>query len=85
MMALLAAPARRRHAFAPLTVTGVERLTDDAVAVTFAVPEDAELAAAFLDFRPGQHLTVRARINGEDVRQSYSLCLPRSRAVATRR
>jgi ring-1,2-phenylacetyl-CoA epoxidase subunit PaaE len=82
-MSMLSAPPRRRHAFAPLTVTGVERLTDDAVAVTFAVPADHEGAADFLDFRPGQHLTLRARIDGEDVRQSYSLCLPRSRARAT--
>lgn len=83
-MTMLSAPARRRHAFAPLTVTDVERLTDDAVAVTFAVPSDPESASAFLDFQPGQHLTVRATIDGEDVRQSYSLCLPRSRALATR-
>ncbi len=77
------APVRRRHGFAPLTVTGVERLTDDAVAITFAVPQDPDAAAAFLDFLPGQHLTLRASVDGEDVRQSYSLCLPRSRARAT--
>ena len=83
-MTVLSAPPQRRHAFAPLTVADVERLTDDAVAVTFALPRDAEVAAAFLDFRPGQHLTVRARIEGAEVRQSYSLCRPRARALAPR-
>ena len=42
--------------FHPLRVAAVERLCDDAVAVTFDVP--AELAARFA-FRPGQSLTVR--------------------------
>lgn len=72
-------PARRRAQFHPLTVTGVERLTDDAVAITFAVPE--RLREDYR-FEPGQHLTLRASINGEEVRQSYSICL--SRAVAER-
>ncbi|WP_213451483.1 1,2-phenylacetyl-CoA epoxidase subunit PaaE [Rhizomonospora bruguierae] len=62
-------PARRRPAFHPLPVTAVDRLTDDAVAVTFAVPE--ELREAFA-FRAGQHLTVRLG----DARRSYSICSP---------
>ncbi|MGW0806292.1 2Fe-2S iron-sulfur cluster-binding protein [Nonomuraea sp. NPDC002799] len=53
--------------FRPLTVAAVDRLTDDAVAVTFAerVP-----------FVQGQHLTVRARLAGAEVRRSYSICSP---------
>ena len=57
------------------TCPGVERLTDEAVAVTFAVPRELWDEYAFL---PGQHLTLRATIGGEDVRQSYSICQPRS-------
>ena len=68
------APARHRARFHPLRVAGVERLTDDAVAVTFEVPD--ELADEYA-FEPGQHLTVRATINGEEVRQSYSICQSR--------
>ena len=64
-------PARHRARFHPLTVVDVERLTDDAVAVTFEVP--FELGDEFA-FQPGQHLTVRATIGGDDVRQSYSIC-----------
>lgn len=57
--------------FHALTVEAVEPLTDDAVAITLEVPED--LRHAFT-WQPGQHVTVRAEIDGEDVRRSYSLC-----------
>ncbi len=80
------APARpdrhaRRARFHPLTVAAVERLTDDAVAITFAVPD--ELAADFR-FEPGQHLTLRAVLGGEEVRQSYSICQSRGAAGTER-
>jgi ring-1,2-phenylacetyl-CoA epoxidase subunit PaaE len=68
------APARRTHAvFHQLRVQQVERLTDDAVAVTFAIP--AELADAFR-FLPGQHVTVRTAAAGDDLRRNYSICTP---------
>ncbi|MEV4891953.1 2Fe-2S iron-sulfur cluster-binding protein [Nonomuraea sp. NPDC055795] len=53
--------------FRPLTVAAVERLTDDAVAVTF---EER------LPFVQGQHLTVRVFLDGLEVRRSYSICSP---------
>jgi ring-1,2-phenylacetyl-CoA epoxidase subunit PaaE len=59
--------------FHPLTVTEVTPLTDDAVAVTFDVPP--HLVSDF-EFIPGQHVTVRQEIDGEDVRRSYSICAP---------
>ena len=57
--------------FHPLRVTEISPLTDDSVAVTFDVP--AELTSTF-DFLPGHHVTMRAEIEGEDVRRSYSIC-----------
>ncbi len=57
--------------FYPLAVDTVEALTDDAVALTFDVPDD--LADEF-HYLPGQHVTVKAIIDGEDVRRSYSIC-----------
>ena len=72
--ALGSAPGRHRARFHPLTVASVERLTDESVAVTFEVP--AELVDEFA-FEPGQHLTLRAEILGDDVRQSYSICQSR--------
>ena len=65
--------ARRRPQFHPLTVAEVQRLTDDAVAITFDVPE---ALVEDYRFRPGQALTLR-RVDGErDERRSYSICAP---------
>ena len=60
-----------RGSFHTLTVAAVERLCDDAVAVTFDVPDD--LRAAY-DFEAGQSLTLRRIIDGEDHRRDYSIC-----------
>jgi ring-1,2-phenylacetyl-CoA epoxidase subunit PaaE len=64
---------RSRPRFHLLRVARVERLTDDAVAVSFDVP--AELAEEYR-FSPGQALTLR-RVDGDrDERRSYSICAP---------
>ncbi len=55
-----------------LTVSAIEPLTDDAVAVTLAVP--TELADTFA-FAAGQHLTLRHEVDGVDLRRSYSICV----------
>jgi ring-1,2-phenylacetyl-CoA epoxidase subunit PaaE len=68
-------PGRRQ--FRELTVARLDRLCEDAVAVTFDVP--AGLAAEF-EFRPGQSLTVRRTIGGRDERRSYSICSPAGHA-----
>jgi ring-1,2-phenylacetyl-CoA epoxidase subunit PaaE len=57
--------------FHPLTIARVDRETRDAVAITFAVPD--ELAGLYR-YEPGQHVTVRAELDGTDVRRSYSIC-----------
>ncbi|NIL41519.1 phenylacetate-CoA oxygenase/reductase subunit PaaK [Salinispora arenicola] len=72
MTVTITRPTRRRPVFHPLPVATVDRLTADAVAVTFAVPD--ELRATFA-FAAGQHLTVRRMTEqGEEVRRSYSIC-----------
>ena len=60
-----------RGSFHTLTVAAVERLCDDAVAVTFDVPDDLRSAYAF---EAGQSLTLRRIIDGEDHRRDYSIC-----------
>jgi ring-1,2-phenylacetyl-CoA epoxidase subunit PaaE len=70
-----AAP-RRRTRFHTLTVQEVRPLTADAIEVTFAVPD--ELAGEF-DYLAGQHVALRAELDGREVRRSYSLCRPPSR------
>lgn len=59
--------------FHSLTVQSVEKLTDESVAIEFAVPD--ELADSY-GFVAGQHVIVRSEIDGHDVRRSYSLCVP---------
>lgn len=57
--------------FHRLAVSDVRRETADAVSVAFHVPPG--LAADYA-FAPGQYLTLRATIEGEDMRRSYSIC-----------
>lgn len=54
--------------FQPLTVTAIRRTGENAVEVSFDAPD------AFLAFAPGQYLTLRATIDGQDIRRSYSIC-----------
>jgi len=56
--------------FHPLAVT-VRPETDESVRLSFAVPD--ELRETFRHV-PGQHLVLRAMLDGEDVRRSYSIC-----------
>ncbi|MEM8753745.1 MAG: 1,2-phenylacetyl-CoA epoxidase subunit PaaE [Pseudomonadota bacterium] len=59
--------------FHRLKIAAVRPETSDAVAIRFEVP--AALADDYA-FTPGQYLTLRAEIDGEDVRRSYSICSP---------
>ena len=56
--------------FHQLTIQNVRHETPDSVAITFDVP--GELNGAF-DWKPGQYLTLRTEIDGEDLRRSYSI------------
>jgi ring-1,2-phenylacetyl-CoA epoxidase subunit PaaE len=70
---------KRRHSvFHLLKVADLDRITDDAVAITFDVPE--RLREEF-KFEAGQHVNVRATIAGDDVRRSYSICAPATSGV----
>ncbi|WP_031509126.1 2Fe-2S iron-sulfur cluster-binding protein [Streptomyces megasporus] len=59
--------------FHPLRVREVERLTDDSVAVTFALPPESRDAFRHV---PGQHVTLRREVDGVEVRRTYSICAP---------
>lgn len=69
-----------RARFHPLTVAEVRPLTAASVEVTFAVPD--ELLGEY-DYLPGQHVALRATIDGRELRRSYSLCRPPQRDRAT--
>lgn len=58
-------------AFYPLVVKEVRRETKDAVSVAFELNDEQR---SVFRYAPGQYLTFRAAINGEEVRRSYSIC-----------
>ncbi len=75
--------------FHPLRVAAVDRLTDDAVALTFDVPPELR---GLYGYAPGQHIAVRrprtqggASSASTEVRRTYSLCAPAAEAPATLR
>ena len=57
--------------FYPLRVAEIVPETPEANSIRFEIP--AELREMFA-FRPGQHLTLKTEIAGEEVRRNYSLC-----------
>lgn len=60
-----------RFHFHSLRVSRLDRDTDDAVVISFDVPESLR---TLFSFEPGQYLTLRASLQGEEVRRSYSIC-----------
>src|SRR6476660_4992528 len=64
----MSAAAPRFHR---LAVTDLRREASDAVSMTFVIP--VELKDDY-SFTPGQYLTLRATLDGEEVRRSYSIC-----------
>lgn len=59
--------------FHRLRVAAVDRLTDDSVALTLAVPPDLREEYRYA---PGQHLALRRTVDGADLRRTYSICSP---------
>jgi len=57
--------------FHSLKIKDIRHETSDCVSVAFEVP--TELADAY-DYIPGQYLTLKTEVEGEEVRRSYSIC-----------
>ena len=57
--------------FHALRVAEIVPETSEANSIRFAIPADLRDKFAF---KAGQHLTLRATINGDEVRRNYSLC-----------
>src|SRR6202051_1651609 len=68
MSLTMSAPHPRFHR---LAVNDLRRESADAVSLTFAIPK--ELTEDYR-FSPGQYLTLRTTMHGEEVRRSYSIC-----------
>lgn len=57
--------------FHTLEVAEVRPETSDAVSVSFKVPPELE---SEYRYRQGQHIALRTRIDGQEVRRTYSIC-----------
>jgi ring-1,2-phenylacetyl-CoA epoxidase subunit PaaE len=57
--------------FHPLKIKEIRRETPECVSIAFDIPE--ELKESFR-FTQGQSLTMRAHINSEEIRRTYSIC-----------
>ncbi len=65
-------PSTRFH---DLRIARVSPEAAGSVSIAFSVPDDLIERFSFL---PGQYLTLRSKIDGADVRRSYSICSTRS-------
>ncbi len=57
--------------FYPLEITDIRPETDNAVCLSFNIPDNCKEQFNFI---PGQFLTLRAVVDGCDIRRSYSIC-----------
>lgn len=56
--------------FHSLNISGITKETPETVSISFDIPNDI---ANDFQFKAGQYLTLKALINGEDIRRSYSI------------
>ena len=66
-----------KQQFHELTIASVSPQTDLAKSIQFDVPQELREDFTFL---PGQYLTLRANVDGNDIRRSYSICSPLSQS-----
>ena len=57
--------------FEKLTIRDIRRETPDCVSIAFEIPENLK---PVYQFRQGQNLTLRLKLNDEELRRSYSIC-----------
>ncbi|MFM8484947.1 MAG: FAD-binding oxidoreductase, partial [Bacteroidota bacterium] len=57
--------------FYPIKIATIRQETPDCISIALDIPD--ALRDVFR-YQPGQYLTFRASLEGEDVRRSYSLC-----------
>lgn len=57
--------------FHTLKIKNVTKETSDAVSILFEIPNDLKKSFTFTS---GQYVTLRTKINGDEVRRAYSIC-----------
>ncbi|MBT8188342.1 MAG: ferredoxin--NADP reductase [Croceitalea sp.] len=58
------------HDYHALKVAAVDHLTPNAVALTFDIPESL---SNMFSFKAGQYISIKHKINGEEIRRAYSI------------
>ena len=66
--------------FYKLSLASVDSLTPNAVALTFAIPDNLK---AIFSFEAGQYITLKHKVNGEEVRRAYSISSAPSSGLLT--
>lgn len=59
--------------FDTLTIQKIVNETPDTISIYFDIP--SSLSSQY-SFKAGQYLTIKAKVNGEEIRRSYSICTP---------
>ena len=57
--------------FHKLTIRNIKKETENAVSITFDVPENLK---SDFEFTAGQYITIKKELNGKEVRRAYSIC-----------
>jgi ring-1,2-phenylacetyl-CoA epoxidase subunit PaaE len=57
--------------FHPLTIKEIKKETADCISVKFEVPESLK---EIFHFHHGQNITIKASVDGKELRRSYSIC-----------
>ncbi|MGC1631695.1 MAG: ferredoxin--NADP reductase [Gelidibacter sp.] len=57
--------------FHPLVIKNIERITSQAVTLSFEVPQHLK---EIFQFKSGQYITLKTVVNGTELRRDYSLC-----------
>ena len=57
--------------FHKLTIKEIQKETENAVTLSFTVPEDLKEIFAF---KAGQYITLKTEIDGKEIRRDYSIC-----------
>lgn len=57
--------------FYKLSVKEIQQETENAVSILFEIPENLQQEFSFI---PGQYITIKKELNGEEIRRAYSIC-----------
>jgi ring-1,2-phenylacetyl-CoA epoxidase subunit PaaE len=68
---IFAAQNSKMSKFNALKVKDIRRETADAVSVAFDIPPALQIA---YQYKQGQYITLKLKVNGEEIRRSYSIC-----------